>query len=224
MKKIMPFKEVYQNIACHTQFLTNTITHQIFPPSSASIAAQSLRAGDIYIIEPHAFLGKHIRSTVPLGMQALFSYQAPIIRSLLEELRCFNDHNVSKLFSHFIYKEVKEMALLQRPLETVVVFIPCTKTRIRTHGFWQFHTIYMYMARISAKTGITVAPPDTLHVVSGNKKEPSCTVSKAHAPLIHGKYCILVDDIIVSCRTLSGARDALFLAGASHISCLAIAT
>jgi predicted amidophosphoribosyltransferase len=223
MKKIMPFKKVYQNITHRTRYFANSVVNQIFPPSSASILAKTIRPEDIFTLEPRAHIQTQERSSIPLGMQVLFSYKAPLIRSFLEELRHFKNSDVGHFFAHFLLKEIREMAQLQHILEPIVVFIPCTRERMKGHGFWQFHTIYMYMARICAKNHIYIAHPDTLIYTKVTKKSRAFQVQDTHRKSIADRYCILIDDIIISGNTMSSARDALFLGGATHISCLAIA-
>lgn len=245
MKKV-PFKTLYQIQNGFLTIITTLIDH-IFPVPPSVSRIHTLTVSDIALIEPYAYLSRRKVQgdplTIPHGIQAILRYRTPFVTELIFELKYYKNHAAAHVLSLILEPYIIEMCGYVPPVTPVIItYIPASKHRKRTYGYCQLTLVCAYLAkRISYIHNTTHVYSLQIHnnllfETSDHREQKTLDryerlayaykrfkVRTEMASLVHNAYVIVIDDVVTTGATCIAARDALFEAGAYHVSCIALA-
>lgn len=183
-----------------------------------------------------------IQNTSPFVIRALFAYKDPLAQTALLELKSYGNKKMAYILAASLYETLLDKRE-QKPqsndsLNPILVPIPMTRICKRKRGWNQCELIGQALThidtlstrgvpRFEVRSDLLHKIRETADQVGKNRHERfenlrNCFAVQ-HPEKIHGREIIVFDDILTTGATLSEAAQALHKAGASKITCIALA-
>jgi len=172
------------------------------------------------------------------NFKAMFSYQQPLIRSAIWEIKYRGDilitEKISRLLYDYLLQEISEAETFQNFHKPLLIAIPVSRKSLSERGFNQTERLAKGLDKIDGgnnfifnnesliKVRDTERQSHTHNRTERLKNLNNCFQVK-NPELIRGKNIILLDDVITTGATMMEAKNALKQAGAKKIICLAVA-
>ncbi len=161
--------------------------------------------------------------------EALLPYHEPRVKALVWELKYYRNGRALRLAGELLAPRVAEMSAEELG-ELVLIPIPMDRGRLRERGGNHAEALCREVAR---HTDCVVAT----HALQKTKETPRQVTLPAAArltnltrafaadsALVHGRSCLVIDDVTTTGATFREATRALGEAGARRVLCLALAS
>ncbi len=182
---------------------------------------------------------EHIRNSYPRTVPNIyigFSYQDPIIKRTIKALKFKKRRKLANILGELLYERIAEDLSDEKAFslhqEILVIPIPLSKKRFNERGFNQSELIARSFASrdttLLLSTNILTRNKHTKPQSSINLKRERLTniqgvFSVKNSPLLIGKTCILIDDIVTTGATMKEASSVLKKSGAKKVILIAVA-
>lgn len=210
------------------QMMFGSILNAILPLSSESMMARELNEETLRL---HLNPVSHTRNP---WIYCLFRYSDPKIRALMRAIKYRGEKAplgpLGKVAAEEAVEIIKEKMLEEGWKEPIITPVPSSAKRLRSRGYNQADRIVLAM--LPFLRDVADYAPDIL----GREDRPSQVSiprEKRHENIenaffalrpdkVHGRYVIILDDVVESGSTLEDARRALITVGAVDVIAIAI--
>lgn len=187
----------------------------LFPPSSDEVLVSHLSKDSL-----DALLYPQERD----GIISLFSYENKNIRALIWQAKYRRDEKAFRLLGSVLGEYLREFG------PVTLIPIPLSRARLRERGYNQAYEIAKYAAEIALcdiRTEVLFRTRDTKRQTELSRAERLTNLKDVFAversETLSEKRIVLLDDVTTTGTTLKEAAKALYEAGISHITLIALA-
>jgi competence protein ComFC len=178
------------------------------------------------------FLSKVQRAEVvmdPLAPRAILSYKDTLVKTAILEVKSYGNKRLALLLGSVLYRHL----CAEFAYPTLIIPIPITKKSLRARGWNQCELVCRGLEKVDTekrfeiRTDILYKIRETADQVGKGRQARfenlrDCFAVQSPEKVV-GKRVIIFDDILTTGATLGEAASAIVRAGASHVTCIALA-